>query len=145
MFTGILLVLLSVSGFLISLYFTLVYYRRIPANYFLVPRICRMNESTCQTVLSTRDARALGVPNFLLGLPYYTLVCLAGLLVICGEHWEGIRLLFWLSALVVLLGVYLSYSLLFKIKISCPLCFASHVINAFITLFLYLQQISEKF
>jgi uncharacterized membrane protein len=128
------LIILSLAGFLISLYFTLVYYRKIPANHFLVPRICRMEESRCQTVLSAPDARVFGAPNFLLGLIYYTLIFLAALLDMVIPF--SLVFLFWISVAVVLLGVYLTHSLLFKIKISCPLCFVSHGINAVITVLL---------
>jgi uncharacterized membrane protein len=139
MLVGIALTLLSVLGFLISLYFTLVYYQRIPANYFLVPRVCRMNESTCQTVLSTREARVFGVPNFILGLAYYTLVILVGVLLMLGSEASWFRILFCFSLVTVLLAGYLSYSLLIKIRIACPLCFTSHAINTAIAVLLYFK------
>src|SRR3972149_2566116 len=132
-----LLLLLSFVGFLISLYFTLVYYQKIPANYYLVPRICRMNETTCQTVLSTRDARMFGFPNSVLGFLFYAIVFFITLI----GGWEGNRFVRWvfllISILVVLLSVYLLYSLLFRIKIVCPLCFVSHGINFLIALLLF--------
>jgi uncharacterized membrane protein len=132
-----LLLFFSLVGFFISLYFTLVYYQRIPANYYLVPRICRMNEATCQTVLSTRDARVFGFPNSVLGSLYYAVVFFITLI----GGWESHRFVLWvfllISILVVLLSVYLSYSLLFRIKIACPLCFVSHGINVLIAFLLF--------
>jgi uncharacterized membrane protein len=132
-----LLLFLSLIGFLVSLYFTLVYYGRIPANYYLVPRICRMSEATCQMVLSTRDARVFGFPNSVLGSLYYAMVFLITLM----GGWESNHVVRWvfllISILVVLLSVYLSYSLLFRIKISCPLCFVSHGINVVIAFLLF--------
>jgi uncharacterized membrane protein len=134
-----LLALLSLIGFLISFYFTFVYYQRIPANYYLVPRICRMKESTCQTVLSTRHARVLGVPNSALGLLYYGTVFVKT----AAGGWESggfvQELFLWISILVVLLSLYLSYSLLFRIKIVCPLCFVSHGINVLIAFLLFIK------
>jgi uncharacterized membrane protein len=139
MLTDGLLLFLSLIGFLISLYFTLVYYQRIPANYYLVPRICRMKESTCQTVLSTRDARVFGIPNSALGVLYYGIVFLIAL--VGGWDVGSLvhRLFLWISILVLLLSVYLSYSLLFRIKIVCPLCFVSHGINVLIALLLFIK------
>jgi uncharacterized membrane protein len=132
-----LLLFLSLVGSFISLYFTLVYHQRIAANYYLVPRICRMNEATCQTVLSTRDARVLGFPNSLLGFVYYAIVFFITLF----GGWESNHVVRWVflvvSILVVLLSVYLSYSLLFRIKIACPLCFVSHGINVLIPFLLF--------
>jgi len=134
-----LFLLLSLIGSLISVYFALVYYQRIPANYYLVPRICRMKESTCQTVLSTRDARVFGIPNSALGVLYYGIV----FLITFAGGWEadGLvhRLFLWISILVVLLSIYLSYALLFRIKIVCPLCFVSHGINVLIVLLLFIK------
>jgi uncharacterized membrane protein len=134
-----LLLLLSLIGLLISLYFTLVYYQRIPANYHLVPRICRMKESTCQTVLSVRDARLLGFPNSALGILYYGILCF----ITVAGGWESggfvHRFFLWVSILVVLLSFYLSHSLLYRIKIVCPLCFVSHGINVLIALLLFIK------
>jgi uncharacterized membrane protein len=139
MLTGGLLLFFSLIGFLISFYFTLVYYQRIPANYYLVPRICRMKESTCQTVLSTRDARVFGIPNSALGVLFYGIVFLITLV----GGWDAGRLVhrlfLWISILVLLLSLYLSYSLLFKIRIRCPLCFVSHGINVLIALLLFIK------
>jgi uncharacterized membrane protein len=132
-----LLLFLSLIGSFISLYFTLVYYQRIPANYYLVPRICRMSETGCQMVLSARDARVLGFPNSLLASFYYAIVFLVTLI----GGWESNRFVHWvflpISVLIVLLSVYLSYSLLFRIKIVCPLCFVSHGINVLIAFLLF--------
>jgi uncharacterized membrane protein len=134
-----LILLLSLVGSLISIYFTLVYYQVIPANYYLVPRMCRMNEATCQTVLSARDAKVFGFPNSALGFLYYTIVFFITLI----GGWENNRFVHWvfllISILVVLLTVYLSYSLLYKIKIVCPLCFVSHGINVAIALLLFIK------
>jgi len=134
-----LLLLLTLVGFFISFYFTLVYYQRIPANYYLVPRVCRMKESTRQTVLSTQDARVLGIPNSALGVLYYGIV----LLITVFGGWDRGSvvhgLFLWISILVVLLSLYLSYSLLYRIKIVCPLCFVSHGINVLIALLLFIK------
>jgi uncharacterized membrane protein len=134
-----LLLLLSLIGSLISFYFTLVYYQIIPANYHLVPHICRMKESTCQTVLSTRDARVFGIPNSALGILYYGIVFF---ITVAGGWGSGgfvHRFFLWVSILVVLLSFFLSYSLLYRIKIVCPLCFMSHGINVVIALLLFIK------
>ncbi len=139
MLSNLFLIIVSVVGFLISLYFTLVYYQRIPANYYLLPRFCRMEESTCQSILSTREARLFGAPNFLYGILYYALVFLDTLL----ESSDGGSLtvvpLTALSFSVVLLSIYLGYALLFKLKTACPLCFMSHGINGIISILLLLK------
>lgn len=134
--------LLALIGFLISFYFTMVYYRKIPSNYPLVPLFCRMDEQTCQTVLSTPEARVFGIPNFVLGLFYYLLLVFLAFLGGLNHTFVGFDILFWLSVFTVLLGVYLSYALVFKIKIRCVLCFVSHGINLLIAILLSLTKYS---
>jgi len=139
MLSNFFLIVLSVAGFLISLYFTLVYYQRIPANYYLVPRFCRMEESTCQSILSTREARLFGAPNFLYGILYYAVVFLGTLL----ESYDGgsltVLMLTALSISAVLVSIYLGHALLFKLKTACPLCFMSHGINGVISILFLLK------
>jgi uncharacterized membrane protein len=66
-----LVIVLAAIGLYIAAYFTLVYYGLLDAGTKLMPRVCRLEERTCQTVLSSRFARVFGVPNSLLGVFYY--------------------------------------------------------------------------
>ncbi len=79
------------------------------------------------TVLGFPDAKVFGVPNSLLGNLFYVALLV---LVALGPDW---RLLWGLSVaaawLAFLFGLYLIYALVFRIKIACPLCLASHAIN----------------
>ncbi|HSB10552.1 MAG TPA: vitamin K epoxide reductase family protein [Blastocatellia bacterium] len=120
-------IVLAAIGWYIASYFTLVYYGLVAANTSLMPRVCRLEEQTCQTVLNTRYARVFGVPNSLLGLLYYSIV-----IVILSCGWEGGPLgavLIAVAWFTVALGFVLVYSLLFVIRIPCPLCLAGHTIN----------------
>ncbi|MFQ5797723.1 MAG: vitamin K epoxide reductase family protein [Bacteroidota bacterium] len=129
--------LLAAFGFLVSLYFTLVYYKLMAPDTKFVPSICRLGEQTCRTILSTREARVLGVPNFLLGLIYYLgLITLGAFELIHPSTW-GYEALMTISLLTVLLGVYLTHSLLSKLRVVCVLCIAGHLINVFIAIILY--------
>ncbi len=135
---SILLAALAALGFLISVYFTLVFHKVMRADSKIIPRFCRLEEHSCQLILNTPDARVLGLPNFYLGIVYY-----AGLL---GLRFDALLFhqvmtpLLIISGATVLLGVYLSYALLFKIKVPCVLCFASHAINFFIFILLIVQR-----
>jgi uncharacterized membrane protein len=118
---------LATVGLYISAYFSLVYYGLLRADTRLVPSVCRLEERTCQTVLSTRYARVFGLPNSLLGLCYY-----CATLAILGGSWLASpvgAVLVAIAWFTVGLGLFLAYSLLFIIRITCPLCLASHVIN----------------
>ena len=119
---------LSIFGLLISLYFTLVYYRLIRPDTTLIPKVCRLDEATCQYLMGTRNARILGVRNFVLGLLYYI-----GLILYVGypsiQQTVPLHPVVGISLLTVLVGVYLVYGLIAKLKTHCVLCYASHAIN----------------
>ena len=120
-------VALAAVGSYIAAYFTLVYYGLIRADTRLMPRVCRLEDRTCQTVLGTRYARVFGVPNSLLGVCYYVMVIalLSG-----GFTAEPVATaLIVVSWFTVALGMFLVYSLFFIVKIPCPLCLTGHAIN----------------
>jgi uncharacterized membrane protein len=131
-------IVLAAIGFYIAAYFTLVFYGVLDAGTKLMLRVCRLEEKTCQTVLSSRLARVFGVPNSLLGVFYYLTVIVllsTGWIYAPGGMFIG-RVSLELSVVVVLvawftvlLGAFLAYSLFLIIKISCPLCLAAHTIN----------------
>lgn len=136
--TAYIAIALAAVGLYIAAYFTLVYYDVLEANTRLMPRVCRLEKRTCQTVLGTRFARVFGVPNSLLGVAYYIVVIVlvstgwirAGGGVFIGsigvEIGVAVLIVAWFT---VLLAAFLAYSLFFIIKVPCPLCLAAHTIN----------------
>ena len=129
------LIALCVVGFVIAGYFTGVAYRWVRPDTRWVPAVCRMGEQTCAAIVFTPRARVFGIPNSILGQLFYaTLATVAG----TGGLDEPLTrlVLFGASGVSVLLGVYLTYSLLFVIRASCALCFTSHGINLLLFLIL---------
>ena len=127
----ILIGLLAALSFLISSYFTAVAYRWIQPDANWIPSFCRMGEQTCASIVFTPRARVFGLPNSLLGQVFYCALMTA----VVGDFLftKPFAYLFLLSSLVtVLLGMYLSYSLLFLTRVPCKLCFTSHAINLLI-------------
>lgn len=127
-------VALAAIGLYIAAYFTLVYYGVISANTKLMPRVCRLEERTCQTVLGTKYARVFGLPNSLLGVVYYSIV----IVFLANDRATGpvgvaVIVAAWFT---VALGFFLIYSLFFIIRIPCPLCLAGHAINLAIAVLL---------
>ncbi len=126
--------MLAFLGWVISAYFAAVYHNLVrDANKF-VPRFCRMGPATCASILDSPKARLFGVPNFDLGILFYT-----GLLgaAFAPSLWLQLQsLLFMGSIVTVLMGFYLSYVLVFQLKTRCGLCFTSHGINLLIFLLL---------
>ncbi len=127
----VILASLAVVGLAIATYFTAVALHWITANARWIPIFCRMDHTTCASVIFTRSARLFGPPNSLLGQIYYvTLIIAIGLdWLIDVRVW---RVFVATSLVTVGLAVYLSYTLLVTLKVPCPLCFTSHGINTVI-------------
>ena len=131
----ILIGLSAALSFLISSYFTAVAYRWITPDANWIPSFCRMGEQTCASIVFTPRARVFGIPNSLLGQVFY----LALLTAVVGDFLftKPFVYVYLLASLVtVLLGMYLSYSLLFITRVPCKLCFTSHGINLVIFILL---------
>lgn len=123
--------LLAAVGLAIASYFTAVAWRWTAPDARWIPALCRLEERTCAAIVFTPSARVFGPPNSLLGQVFYAAL-LAG--AACGRLADpGLWPFFFGASLVtVCLGVHLSYVLLFVLRAPCPLCFASHGINAVI-------------
>jgi uncharacterized membrane protein len=134
MFERLVIGILSVAGLLISAYFAAIYYKVVPAIDRYVPNFCRVEPATCATVLKAPEARLFGVPNFDLGMLYYTsLLASAALSVL----WRQLHLMLFLGSIVtVVAGLYLSYVLVFRLRVRCTLCFLSHAVNFLVFLIL---------
>ena len=129
------LLVLSVVGFLISSYFTAVSLRWIEPEAAWIPRFCRLGRQTCATLVFTPRARLLGVPNSVLGQVFY-LAIMAGLLEEGLLAPPFIFLYLGASFLTVLMGLFLTCSLIFVTRVPCKLCFTSHALNLVIFLLL---------
>ena len=122
---------LAAVGFAIASYFTAVAYRWMRPDATWIPAFCRMGERTCASIVFTPGARVLGLPNSVLGQLFYAALLVGvplGLLdqpLLLALYRAG-------SLATVALAVYLSYTLLFVMRVPCPLCFASHGINTVI-------------
>ena len=122
------LVGLCLLGFGIASYFTGVAYHWVRPDTRWIPAICRMGEQTCATIVFTPRARVFGPPNSVLGLVFYATLAIVA---VRGDLDEPLVRLVSLgfSSVTVLLGLYLTYSLLFVTRVNCVLCFTSHAIN----------------
>ena len=122
---------LAAVGFAIATYFTAVAYRWVRPDAAWIPAFCRLGERTCASIVFTPRARVFGLPNSVLGQVFYAALLAGaalGLLdqpLLLGLYRAG-------SVVTVALAVYLSYALLFVMRVPCPLCFVSHGINTVI-------------
>lgn len=120
---------LAAVGLYISLYFTLLTYGLISLHGAFVPKVCRLDEQSCASVVHTPAARLFaGIPNAVLGIGYYTVILVA--LVTGGWSRPGLlAALLVAGAVTIVVGVYLIVQLYRVMRVSCPLCVATHVIN----------------
>ena len=129
----LLLLLMSSIGLYVSTFFTLVYYGWIQSDAKYVPQVCRLDEGGCQRLLHHRHARLFGIPNSFLGILYYV-----GIILVVTFYGDSVIISWvtYLSWMVVAIGVYLVYSLIFIVKTPCVLCFFSHALNTLIAIVL---------
>ena len=136
---SMLLVVLSLAGFIISSYFTAVAYRWVQPDAAWIPSFCRMGEKTCATIVFTPRARVFGVPNSVLAQLFYPFIA-AGTVEGFLFTFPIFHLSLLASLVTVLLGLFLTYSLLFLTRVPCVLCFTSHGINFIIFVLLLLEK-----
>lgn len=132
---NLLLIAFSLAGIYVAVYFSLVFYGVPSAATAIVPSFCQPENGVCQSIVHHRDGQIFGIPNSVLGSAYYVIVLMT---VSLHLAWLMPALVV-VSWFVVAVGVYLSYSLLSKIKVVCFLCIASHVLNFLIAVVLTLQ------
>ncbi len=131
--SGFLIVVVAVAGLFISLYFTFVSYGVMRQEAGWIPRACRMGEDTCRRVLGHRDAKVIGIPNSLVGVLYYSVVCVAAVAGFPPPLHVPLQLASWAA---VGLGLYLTYSLAYRVRALCLLCMVSHALNIALALLL---------
>lgn len=117
-------------GFAISLFFTLVAYNKLAPNNRFVPRWCRMDNKTCLYVVHAPQARIFGLPNSLLGMGYYPAVAAFSIRILPVTSFIATAI----SAIPVMLGIYLIYALRVQLRTHCLLCYVAHGINTAIFL-----------
>jgi uncharacterized membrane protein len=120
----------SILGFANALYFVLVAYRVMRPDARWLPRVCRMDDRTCASILETRYARVLGLPNALYGVLWYVAAGTAALVALATGRLPAPAALLGGSALAAAVSVYLAWALLYRLRVVCPLCFFGHGVNA---------------
>jgi len=119
---------LALIGLAISLYFILVYRGTLSQNTRLLPRgVC--SPHTCGNIIATQYSYLFGVPNFVWGAFFYTLILLAGFFKFGHPYLIFLMLAAWAS---VAYAAYLLHAMVYRIHIICKLCVATHIINLLI-------------
>lgn len=108
-----LLLVASAVGVLISIGFVLMARGKVSPRRTFLLRFCRLEEASCTRILSTPEARLFSVPNYWMGLVYYTLLLVAS----TSQSLLDLSLFgfFFASLITVAVGIYLTYILLVKL------------------------------
>lgn len=126
---------LAMAGLISSIYFALAHYGRIKTGD-MIPTVA--GEGICVSILDTPYARVLGLPNSVFGITYYLLITFsAGYRLLFGE-WLLLNVLIVVAVLAALFSLFLAWSLIFRIRVFCPVCFLSHAVNLALAVILLL-------
>jgi uncharacterized membrane protein len=123
------------GGFVITLFFLALQYGIVPSDRTQLPHWCPWNSDICTSILDLPEARIFGIPNLFYALIYY-----AATLILPLHPFETVFLL--VTTFAAVLGVYLTYVLVRRLKISCLLCFTVHTINI-VLMFLFFIHASQ--
>ena len=129
--------LLSVCGWLVSLYFLMVYQRRISHKTWWMPSPIRISGPACTDIVDSRFGRTLRQPNAYWGLWYYGLL----ILFLLGVQFFSFSLN---NILIVITGITLIFSLyllygLYSLKVACRPCLTTHMINLFLFIIMLMR------
>lgn len=120
---------LALLGALDALYFVAVTYRWMAPDTRWVPAFCRMEDATCARIVDTKWARLFGLPNAVYGLAWYMVVGAVGVYAWGGDPIPWCLPLLLASAATVLVSLVLFWSIVWRMRTRCPLCFFGHAIN----------------
>jgi protein-disulfide isomerase/uncharacterized membrane protein len=98
--------------------------------------LCGIGEGIgCHAVTASRYAELLGLPVSILGVMFFTTVALLGLggWIFRGSHSRPFLLwAFYLVCIGLLYDLYLGYVMFFRIRVLCPACALTYVVNVII-------------
>jgi len=123
--------LLALAGGAFSIYFQLVYTKKLNSRQFWIPQICQLDSTACTSIVDTRYGRLAKLPNSIYGsivFPVYALV-----LLMSGFQFIPAVIPMIIGIITSIISIYLIYGLV-RLKTFCPLCFTVHLIVFFILL-----------
>jgi uncharacterized membrane protein len=130
-FYYLLAALLAFVGGALSLYFHLVYNKRINPGQVWVPPVCQMDSTQCTSIVDTKYGRILRKPNSYYGsifLPIYGLI-----LIFTAIRLVQPEIALILGGITIITGAYLTVAL-YRLATYCPICLTVHGLNLLIVL-----------
>lgn len=136
-------------GLFISLLFAWATNAKPPQNdsisfvWRIFPTLCNMETGTCGSLLQSKQARLLGIPNYLLGILFYLFSLSVAIFTSMAPG-----MLYWSLVLVttgtVFIGAFLIFSLIFTLRTNCLLCYMAHAVNFLLLATLILNGILQE-
>ncbi len=124
-----------------SFYMTLAHYGLAGTSALEPSGACPLTGPGCAAVVTSSRAEIFGIPHAVLGTGYFLLILLAGLWRLRTGSWFAPSLMLAMLVAGVAWSAYLTYELLFVLRIPCAYCLAAHILNALI-LFVYASSTS---
>ena len=95
----------------------------------LKERAVQPSGSACRSVFQTRHARALGLPNGVVGVVYYLIVIGLAIANAVGAPPVIVDGAAMLALIAAAFSIYLTYLLIFRLRMSCRICHTGNAIN----------------
>ena len=125
MWIGIALIAASLLGLAINLYFVALLYpvpRWMGRALGGVAAACGIDGGSCKRVVTAPYARLFGgQPNVLVGIPWCLLVIVLSALYLATGTFHLWGLCLFIAAASVVVGIYLTWVLVFRLREPCPL------------------------
>jgi len=133
----VLILILAVFGLGFSRYFRGVHTDRIISDIWWMPKIFRMANCRCDEIVETEFGLKFGRSNAEWGSVYYIALFI---LVIANLLWgiPSLDVLLVLTLLACAYSIYLAWGL-FVLKVACPPCLGTHLVNLLIFLIILLS------
>ena len=94
--------------------------------------ICDINDKiSCTKAFTSKWGKTFGVQNSLCGIIFYILILIL-------SAYDLTKIIFYLSIISVLISIYLTYILYFKVRSLCLVCILIYAINILLVIFSYL-------
>ncbi len=119
----------ALVGLVNAALFTALMYGWLEIESPLLTRVCRVDAGDCRKVISSPRARLFGVPNSVLGIGWYLAAGSLSASALATGSLVLQPLLLAVSALTVAVGLYLIWSLRFRLRVHCWFCYAGHAAN----------------
>jgi len=122
--------LLATVGFLLSCY-VLYIDKKVKQDKNYQP-LCDISDTiSCTKAFKSQWAKTFGIAHSVYGLLFYAFVFVA--------TFVSIQLIFYVAFFSVLVSFYLAYTLHFKVKTVCLVCYVTYIVNILLLIFSYLK------